>query len=67
MAPDFVLEYLVTHEAVHLVVPDHSKRFWITVQSICPATGRAKAWLSAHQTDLMIDLNKIIPIRGIGR
>jgi predicted metal-dependent hydrolase len=59
MAPDFVLEYLVTHEAVHLMVPDHSKRFWITVQSICPATSRARGWLSAHQNDLMIDLNKI--------
>jgi hypothetical protein len=28
MAPDFVLRYLVTHEVVHLEVPDHSKRFW---------------------------------------
>jgi predicted metal-dependent hydrolase len=67
MAPDFVLDYLVTHEAVHLLVRDHSKRFSITVQSICPATGRAKAWLSGHQADLMIDFNKIIPVRGIGR
>jgi predicted metal-dependent hydrolase len=25
MAPDFVLRYIVTHEMVHLAVPDHSK------------------------------------------
>src|SRR5712691_5174153 len=36
MAPEFVARYLVTHEAVHLFVPDHSKQFWLTVQSLCP-------------------------------
>lgn len=48
MAPDIVLRYLVTHEAVHLAVPDHSAKFWLTVQSLCPETERAKQWLSAH-------------------
>jgi predicted metal-dependent hydrolase len=42
LAPDFVLSYLVTHEAVHLAVPDHSAKFWLTVQSLCPETERAK-------------------------
>src|SRR5207249_5917726 len=27
MAPEFVLRYLVTHEAVHLAIPDHSQKF----------------------------------------
>jgi predicted metal-dependent hydrolase len=27
MAPDFVLRYLVTHEAVHFAIPDHSRKF----------------------------------------
>ena len=58
MAPPFVLEYLVTHEAVHLVVPDHSKRFWLTVQSLCPKTERARQWLAAHGTELMVDLDR---------
>jgi len=35
LAPEFVLRYLVTHEAVHLAVPDHSAKFWLTVQSLC--------------------------------
>src|SRR5664280_3305429 len=47
MAPNYVLRYLVTHEAVHMVVPDHSRKFWLTVQSICPETERAKQWLSS--------------------
>jgi len=48
MAPDFVLRYLVTHEAVHLAIPDHSQRFWLTVQSLCPETERARQWLVAN-------------------
>jgi predicted metal-dependent hydrolase len=60
MAPPFVLEYLVTHEAVHLVVPDHSKRFWLTVQSLCPKTERARQWLAANGTELMVDFDRWI-------
>lgn len=48
LAPDFVLQYLVTHEAVHLVIPDHSAKFWLTVQSLCPKSERARQWLSAN-------------------
>lgn len=52
LAPDFVLRYMVTHEAVHLVVPDHSSRFWLTVQSYCPDAQKAKQWLSANHRKL---------------
>jgi predicted metal-dependent hydrolase len=45
MAPDFVLRYIVTHEMVHLAVSDHSHKFWLTVQSLCPGTERARQWL----------------------
>jgi predicted metal-dependent hydrolase len=48
MAPDFVLYYIVTHEMVHLAVPDHSRKFWLTVQSLCPETERARQWLVAN-------------------
>ncbi len=54
LAPDFVLRYLVTHEAVHLSVPDHSAKFWLTVQSLCPETERSKQWLSAHGQKLTV-------------
>lgn len=52
MAPDYVLRYLVVHEAVHLAVPDHSRKFWLTVQSICHEAEKAKQWLSAHGHNL---------------
>jgi predicted metal-dependent hydrolase len=58
MAPEYVVRYLVTHEAVHLEVPDHSKRFWLTVQSICPEMDRARQWLSANSHRMMVDLDK---------
>ncbi len=57
LAPDFVLRYLVTHEAVHLAVPDHSAKFWLTVQSLCRETERAKQWLCANGQRLLVDLN----------
>jgi predicted metal-dependent hydrolase len=59
MAPDFVLKYLVTHEVVHLAVPDHSSKFWLTVQSLCPSTERARQWLCANAEKLMVDLSKV--------
>ena len=48
MAPDFVLRYIVMHEMVHLAVPDHSRKFWLTVQSLCPDSERARQWLVAN-------------------
>jgi predicted metal-dependent hydrolase len=59
LAPDFVLKYLVTHEAVHLAVPDHSRRFWLTVQSLCPETERARQWLCANAHRLRVDLSQV--------
>jgi len=59
LAPDFVLRYLVTHEVVHLAVPDHSARFWLTVHSLCPNTQKAKRWLSANGDKLFVDLENV--------
>jgi predicted metal-dependent hydrolase len=52
LAPDFVLRYLVTHEAVHLVIPDHSAKFWLTVQSLCQESEKARRWLISRGDDL---------------
>jgi predicted metal-dependent hydrolase len=60
LAPDYVLQYLVIHEAVHLAVPDHSAKFWLTVQSLCRDTEKAKQWLRAHQAQLQADLASIL-------
>lgn len=52
MAPDFVLRYLVVHEAVNLAIPDHSRKHWLTVQSLCRETDQARRWLVANERRL---------------
>lgn len=64
LAPDFVLRYLITHEVVHLAIPNHSAKFWFTVQSLCPETERAKQWLNSHQAQMMVDLRNIFDVRS---
>ena len=59
LAPEFVLRYLVTHEAVHLAIPDHSAKFWLTVQSHCRETERAKQWLCSRGSDLAVDVESV--------
>jgi predicted metal-dependent hydrolase len=60
MAPDSVLRYLVTHEVVHLAVPDHSQKFWLMVQSHCQDSERARQWLAANAHRLMVPLEDVI-------
>ncbi len=60
LAPDFVLRYLVAHEAAHLAVPDHSKQFWLTAQSLCPETERARQWLCANGHRLFVELGAVV-------
>jgi predicted metal-dependent hydrolase len=60
LAPDYVLRYLVTHEAVHLAIPDHSAKFWLTVQSLCRDTEKARQWLCRHHAQLRIDLAAVL-------
>jgi predicted metal-dependent hydrolase len=60
MAPEHVLRYLVTHETVHLAIPDHSQKFWLTVQSICPESERARQWLVANGDRLLVDLAQVL-------
>ncbi|MBI4275081.1 MAG: M48 family metallopeptidase [Rhizobiales bacterium] len=52
LAPTFVLDYLAAHEVAHLVEMNHSRKFWRTVDRLCPNARRAKAWLDIHGTDL---------------
>jgi hypothetical protein len=54
LAPSLVMRYLVAHEVVHLAVPDHSKRFWLTLRSVCQESDRARQWLVANETYLRL-------------
>ena len=60
LAPDYVLRYLVTHETVHLAVPDHSVKFWLTVQGLCCDMERSKQWLCRYQAQLQVKLVDIL-------
>ena len=60
MAPDYVLGYIVTHEMAHLAIPDHSAKFWLIVQCLCPETERARQWLVAHGAHLNRDLSAVL-------
>jgi predicted metal-dependent hydrolase len=45
MMPDFVRDYVMVHELMHLRRMDHSARFWKLVEAACPAYNDARAWL----------------------
>lgn len=52
MAPPAVLDYLAAHEVAHLVEMNHSHRFWVLVERLCPDHLVLRAWLKSHGTKL---------------
>lgn len=53
LAPPEVLDYVVAHEAAHLVHMNHGPRFWALCRELSPHAAAAKAWLSAHGARLL--------------
>jgi len=45
--PEWVRDYVLIHELMHLERMDHSPRFWKLVAAACPAYREARAWLRA--------------------
>jgi predicted metal-dependent hydrolase len=43
--PDFVRDYIIYHELMHLREMNHSARFWARVEAVCPAWRAAERWL----------------------
>lgn len=48
LAPEAVAEYVVAHEACHLVRPDHSPAYWALVDDLVPDARAQRAWLREH-------------------
>ncbi len=53
-APDFVADYVCVHELCHIPHPNHSPRFWETVNRHTPHTEAAKKWLKQHGGELFV-------------
>jgi predicted metal-dependent hydrolase len=43
--PDWIRDYVLIHELMHLKRMDHSPKFWKLVAAACPEYERARAWL----------------------
>lgn len=54
LAPEPVLDYVVWHEACHLIHADHSPRFWALVEEFCPDHREHSRWLRRHGTTLVL-------------
>ncbi len=54
MAPVSVLDYLIVHELVHLLYPNHSDAFWNEVDKVLPTYRDAARWLK--QNGVKMDL-----------
>lgn len=48
---------IVAHELAHLVVFDHSRRFWRLVDRLTPHAPAARAWLRDHEWELRAALD----------
>ena len=49
--PDWVRDYVMLHELMHLKRMDHSPRFWKLVAQACPNYQDARRWLRACRAD----------------
>jgi predicted metal-dependent hydrolase len=46
--PDWVRDYVIVHELMHLRRMDHSPKYWALVAAACPGYQAARAWLREH-------------------
>jgi predicted metal-dependent hydrolase len=53
MAPESVLQYVVAHEASHLVEMNHGPRFWKLVNRLVPDVERQRNWLNRNRAWLL--------------
>jgi predicted metal-dependent hydrolase len=46
--PEFVRDYIVYHELMHLREMNHSERFWARVEEVCPGWREAEHWIKRN-------------------
>jgi predicted metal-dependent hydrolase len=47
--PDWIRDYVIIHELMHLKRLDHSPKFWKLVATACPQYQEARAWLRKYR------------------
>jgi predicted metal-dependent hydrolase len=52
LMPDWVRDYVLVHELMHLRRMDHSRAYWKHVASACPRFREARQWLRANGSAL---------------
>lgn len=52
LMPDWVSDYVIIHELMHLKRLDHSREYWQLVAAACPRYRDARRWLRAHADQL---------------
>jgi predicted metal-dependent hydrolase len=50
--PEWVSDYVMVHELMHLKRLDHSPAYWRLVAAACPIFREARQWLRAHGPEL---------------
>jgi len=48
LAPDFVIDYVLVHELAHLLVRNHSQKFWNVIAQALPDFGKSEKWLKEN-------------------
>jgi hypothetical protein len=46
--PEFVRDYIIYHELMHLREMNHSARFWARVEEVCPGWRDAEKWIKRN-------------------
>jgi predicted metal-dependent hydrolase len=46
--PEFVRDYIICHELMHLREMNHSNRFWTRVEEVCPGWREAERWIKRN-------------------
>ncbi len=54
MAPIAVIDYVVAHELAHLIVPNHSDKFWKLLQNFIPDYKQRKKWLVVYENQFSL-------------
>jgi predicted metal-dependent hydrolase len=54
MAPITVIDYVVVHELLHIIIPNHSAKFWNFLKKIIPDYKQRKKWLVVYENQFCL-------------